>query len=356
MSAPGFDASAPPDGAAATRVPLYARMDVGEHVVSLAWSSDGNALAIAGADGGVFLLDAAAAVPIRRLGNHPDGALTVAFARDGAAVASGGQDGRLRVFQRNDDPAAERIVEMPEAWIGQVVFSADGRLLAVAAGRHVGLYDARSLALLHQYPPLPATVESLAFAPNGRQLAAASYGGVMLLTPFTPFGVRKLAWTGACLALAWRPDASVIAAGGQDASVQFWRLPKGTQAAMSGYATKVRELAWNSSGRWLATGGGRDVVLWDFKTGPEGRPPRSLSYHGERVVGLCWQRRGALLASVARDSSLLLWQPGRGDLPVSRYRLDFQPTTLAWSPDDRQLALGGDGGEITIIEPEQGKP
>lgn len=356
MSAPGFDAKPPPDAPGASRIPMHARMDVGEHVVALAWAPDGNALAIAGADGGVFLLDAAADVPIRRLGAHPGGALAVAFACDGSAVASGGQDGRLRVFQRNGDGPAERIVEMPEAWTGQVVFSADGRVLAVAAGRHVGIHDARTLALLHRFPPLPATVESLAFSPNGRQLAAATYGGVMLLTPFAPFGVRKLAWTGACLALAWRPNASVMAAGGQDASVQFWRLPKGTQAAMSGYATKVRELAWNSSGRWLATGGGSDVVLWDFKTGPEGRPPRNLSYHGKRVVGLCWQRRGALLASVARDSSLLLWQPGRGDLPVSRYQLVSQPTTIAWSPDDRLLAIGGDGGEITIIEPERGQP
>jgi len=203
------------------------------------------------------------------------------------------------------------------------------------------------------YPALPATVEALAFAPSSRQIAAATYGGVMLLTPFAPFGMRMLAWEGACLAIAWRPDASVIAAGGQDASVQFWRLPKGKRAEMSRFDTKVREVAWNGSGRWLATGGGSDIVLWDFKTGPEGSPSRLLSCHSERITALSWQRRGELLASTARDSKLLIWRPGRSHLPVSGYPLMSRPTTLAWSPDDRLLAIGGDGGELSIIQPGQ---
>lgn len=355
---PAFPAASPGAAEAArTSGPSQLRVDIGEHVVAIAWSPDGKALAAAGADGGVFLLDSSApaaadGLPLRRIGTHRDGALSVAFSPDGARVASGGQDGRLRVFARHgEEPAHE--IELPAAWVGQVAFSPDGRLLAVAAGRNVHLHDAGTLELRHAYAALPATVEALAFSPDGRQLAAASYGGVTLLTPHAPFGARKLAWTGACLALAWRPDASVIAAGGQDSSVQFWRLPKAKHAAMSGYATKVRELAWNGSGRWLATGGGSDVVLWDFRTGPEGRAPRTLGGHGERIVAFSWQRRGPLLASIARDSTLMLWHPGRGDAAIARYRLLSQPTVLAWSPDDGLLAIGGDGGELVVIEPER---
>lgn len=333
------------------RVPLHARMDIGEHVVAMAWSRDGGALALAGADGGVHLLDSAIGARTTRVGEHAAGALAVAFSRDGASVISGGQDGTLQVFARDGSQPPRRIV-MEQAWVGQVACSVDGTRVAASAGRHVSIHDPRTLEVVHRFAPLAATVEALAFAPNGRQLAAASYGGLQLLTPFAPFTTRKLAWTGACLSVAWRPDASVIAAGGQDASVQFWRLPKGQQAAMSGYATKVRETAWNVSGRWLATGGGSDVVLWDFKSGPEGRPPRTLRYHSERVVGVCWQRKGPMLASIARDGTLLLWQPGRSELPVARYQLASLPTAIAWSPDDSLLALGGEDGTLAIIQPQ----
>ncbi len=324
-------------------------LDVGEHVVALAWAPDGRALAVAGADGGITLIEPAADTLLRCLGRHCGGALTVAFSNDSTQIASGGQDGTLRIYSR--DPAAgERAVELPEQWTGQVVFSPDGQALAVAAGRRVVLYDSVTLAVRHQFAPLPSTIEALAFSPDGQQLAAASYGGLTLLSPQAPFATRLLPWRGSCLALAWRPNGKVIAAGGQDASVQFWRLPKARQAAMSGFATKVRELAWSRDGRWLASGGSSSVALWDFKNGPEGSLPYTLHYHREPIVGLAWQSHGKLLASVARDSLLLLWDPDDEDWPLDVYRLPSLPTTLAWSPDDKLLAIGGDGGEITFVQ------
>ena len=45
---------------------------------------------------------------------------------------------------------------------------------------------------------------------------------------------------------------------------------------MSGYSTKVRELSWHANSRFLATGGGPAVVVWDFSgKGPAGSKPVS---------------------------------------------------------------------------------
>ncbi len=329
--------------------PAHTRLSVDEHVVALVWSPQGDALAAAGADGGVYLFDADPRPRLRRICEHARGALNVHFIRGGRHLVSGGQDGEVQVHDCASGALSYKLA-VPGQWVEHFTSSADGRLLALAAGRQVRVYEADTLSLVHAFKPLPATVAGLAFAPRGILLAAASYGGVQLLTPSMPYGVRTLAWTGACVSLAWRPDASVIVAGGQDASVQFWRLPKGKHAAMSGYATKVRELAWNGSGRWLASGGGSSVVLWDFKPGPEGHPPRILHSHADCIVGLRWQRRGPLLASVSRDGALLLWRPGRSEFPLESYKLAFVPTTLAWSPDDRLLAIGGDGGQLVVID------
>lgn len=72
--------------------------------------------------------------------------------------------------------------------------------------------------------------------------------------------------------------------------------------------------------------------------------------HAERIVGLRWQRSGALPASVSRDGVPMLWRPGHDDVPLKGYRLAFLPTVLAWSPDDRLLAIGGNGGQIAVID------
>lgn len=327
----------------------HGRSGVEEHIVALAWSPQGDALAVAGADGGVYLLDAQPEPRLRRIGEHAGGALSVGFIRGGTHLVSGGQDDELQIHGRDADVPSRKLA-MHSNWVEHMSTSVDGELLAVSAGRHVQLYQADTLSLLHTFAPLPATVAGLAFAPRGRQLAAASYGGVQLLTALPPYRTRTLAWTGSCVAMAWRPDASIIAAGGQDASVQFWRLSNGQRAAMSGYPTKVRELAWDRTGRWLATGGGSSVALWDFKTGPEGHLPRMLHGHVDRIVGMRWQRRGPMLASVSRDGTLMLWRPGQGDMPLKAFGVAFMPTALAWAPNDRLLAIGGDGGQLAVID------
>lgn len=349
---------------------------LGEHVLALAWSPQGAALAAIGADGGVFLLDTlAAAANWRQIGRHAGGALSVAWSSDGAQLASCGQDGVVRMFDLAGSQTAA--LAQDERWVGQVCFSPDGRWLA-AAGRRVRLWQASTLTLMHEYPAGAATVEALCFSPDSSHLAAAGYGGVRLLTfeqdagkqiteakpkkqltrllqtsrqgvTHAPFSERLLAWSGACLAAAWRPKGDVIAVGGQDASLQFWRLPRGAQSCMSGLESKVRALAWNRSGRWLANTGGAVLTLWDFKNGPEGTGPLLLYGHLARVQAIAWQRSGDLLASIASDARLLLWDPLRTAEPLSDTELASMPTRLVWAPDDQRLALGAADGSVHLF-------
>ncbi len=323
-------------------------LNVDEHVVAIAWSAQSDAISVAGADGGIFLINAESLARVQRIGRHVGGALCVHFLRDGRLL-SGGQDGAVQIHDRsqNGPPAT---LPVPSKWVEHMSSSGDGKLLALSAGRRVHLYAVGSMDLVHEFAELPSAVSGRAFAPKGSLLAAACYGGVQLLALSAPYRTSALPWKGACVALAWRPDASVVAVGGQDASVQFWRLPKGGHAAMSGFATKVKDLAWNSSGRWLATGGSNSIALWDFKSGPEGKMPKTLDGHFDVICGLAWQRVGPMLASVSREGVLMFWQPERNVSPIKAYALKFLPTVLAWSPDDELLAIGGTGGEVVIID------
>ena len=123
----------------------------------------------------------------------------------------------------------------------------------------------------------------LAWRPGTNHLAVLAYGAA---TVYDPAGgiepVKTLAWKGSPLAMAWSPDGTILAHGNQDATVHFWDYHRSLDLQMSGYMTKVRELAWDSTSRYLATGGGPVVCLWDCKagpSGPEGTRPQMLEGH-----------------------------------------------------------------------------
>jgi WD40 repeat protein len=120
---------------------------------------------------------------------------------------------------------------------------------------------------------------------------------------------------------------------------------------MSGYATKVRELAWDATSRYLASGGGAIVTVWDVSgRGPAGTMPKQLEGHKDRVTALAFQHCGPLLGSGGADGRIFLWDLAKG----RRHRQELQARSaiaaLAWSPDDTAFAIGAADGSVCAWE------
>jgi WD40 repeat protein len=154
---------------------------------------------------------------------------------------------------------------------------------------------------------------------------------------------------GAIIALAWRRDRRVVAAGKQDASVQTWTFPAQSDLVMDGYSTKVRELTWDAGGRWLATGGSTVVTVWDWSAGtPEGSTPFSLDAHLDLVSALAFQYLGPYLASGGVDSRVYLWNIAQSEYPLAYSKLAAPISRVAWSPDDTLVAISADDGMVRV--------
>ncbi|MBK8023902.1 MAG: hypothetical protein IPK19_21320 [Chloroflexi bacterium] len=122
---------------------------------------------------------------------------------------------------------------------------------------------------------------------------------------------------------------------------------------MWGYPTKVRELAWDRWGKYLATGGGETVIVWKFGgKGPEGTKPIQLTAHQDLLTTLAFQQRGNALASGGQDGAVLVWLPGKRETPLGGMRGMGAISQAVWSPDDRCLALGDDQGSVIVTEIE----
>ncbi len=321
-------------------------VDIGDFPTALAWLPDGSQLAVGAASGEVSLL-AAAGGARRVIGRHENGVLAVAVRGDGARLASAGQDREIAQWRLPDGEPLHRSAPR-KAWVEHLAYQPGGRLLASSAGRAVELWSETG-ECLHRLEDHGGVVAAIAWD-GARRLGAAAFGGLWLhsIGP-GDYSTELLPWKGAPLTLAWSPNGKVIACGMQDASVHFWRRPGGHHSQMSGYATKVREASWSANSRWLATGGGQSVVLWDFGgKGPEGTRPVQLEGHTDRITALAFQREGGHLVSGGRDWRLSLWRPAGSTQALDAHLLGAPLCALAWSPDSRRLAAASDNGEIAL--------
>lgn len=322
------------------------------HVVGLAFSPDGERLAAASIEGPIALFDSGGGAEIHRLAGHGLGTSAISWGGDGSHLASAGQDGKARAW---DARAGVEVfaVEAGAAWAEHVAWSPAGAVLATAAGRKLRLWDGGG-GLLREYPDQPATISAIAWKPRSAELASVAYGRLAIWSPEAPGPIRSFDRKGSMLALAWSPDARFLATGDQDATVQFWDVRTGDDLLMWGYRTKVRELSWDATGRYLATGGGPDATVWDCSgEGPEGTEPAQLgaaSGGGGPVTALAFRPSGPILASAHDDGRLRIWriQGRRGDRLASA-DLGAEVSAIAWHPSGRTLAAATATGEITVL-------
>lgn len=325
-----------------------ASVQIDDYVVDFAWSADARQFAIAGGEGRVFLATLGdGKLSAAQVGEHMLGALSVAWPARGEGFVSSGQDGRVVQYSA----AGEVLRDWRPAKVASehLAFSPDGATLAIAAGKQLSLWSAGG-ELLHRYEPFDAGINALGWDKPGRDLCAAIHGAMIVLRPEN-HAQRSYKWNGTCLTVAFSPNGKVLATGMADGAVHFWYLSSGRDSQMSGYPGRVTLTRWDSAGRYLATGAGNEIVVWDFGgKGPEGSRPIQLSGHTDRVDCLAFQPTGGFLVSGGRDWRLSLWLPSKAKLALDAHLTDSEPSALRWSPDGRLVAVGERKGRVTVYE------
>ena len=321
--------------------------NVGDHVIALAWSPDGAALAAASVSGPIVLYDAATGGAKYSLPGHGFGTTSLSWQPGGSILASSGQDGKARLWDANTGQAIAAL-DAGTSWVERVVWNPSGTLMISTAGKKLRLWNDKG-EQVRAWADFASTVADVEWSAKGKEFAAAGYGGVTFYSPDANEPKTTFAWKGSVLAIAWSPDGLYVAGGAQDASVHFWIVKSGKDLEMTGYPQKVRELSWDSTGRFLATGGGNLITIWDCSgKGPAGSTPLSFQLHEEPVSVLAFQNRGPLLASACAGGRLALWYPGGSKKVLAQTKIDSGFSQALWSPNDGKLAGGGEDGWVGV--------
>jgi WD40 repeat protein len=323
---------------------------------SLAWSPSGDRLAAASVSGQVAIYDATEGKAIHVFEQaHADGCDAIAWRPDGKALASAGRDGTWKLW----DAAEGKTLAEHEAgamWAEHLAWSAKpigerGHLLALGAGNKVTLWNEQGVASGEPLK-LAKTITDVAWIMGGTTLAMATSTEIVVHDP-ADGEERVFKSRDPILSMAFSSSGKWLMSGNQDCSVHVWNTDSGAEMHMRGFAAKVRQLAWHRGNRWLATGGGESIAVWDCSgKGPEGRTPLVLEWHPDLVTALHYQPEGDWLASGARDGSIAVWSPTQRQNQISRAKIMSGVTRVAWSPDGKLLAVAGEAGEVQVLAVE----
>lgn len=319
-----------------------------DYVTDLTWSPDGKRLARSDAAGNVSVIDPSTGETVKEWHAHELGALKSKWSRSGQHLASCGQDGTVKIC----NGATLELVAVcrhGSGWVEHLAWHQKQELFLSASGKELKLWHADG-SLIQEFEKHKNTIADLSWNPAAPDLfATSSYGGVRLWNIRTSAPKRHLEWKGSLLNMAYCPTGKVLAAGCQDGAAHIWLLPSAQDLSMNGYPTKVRELSWDASSRYLATGGGFEVIVWDFSgKGPEGSEPIVFPGHDNFISSLSFAPQGLKLASGGLEGKVFLWDIGDKRTVLLNSDGDSDVSCLAWSPEGTLVAAGFASG-LTVV-------
>jgi WD40 repeat protein len=291
------------------------------------------------------LLFVAPDVAEQRVTVHGGGILSAVS--DGERILTSGDDGK--VVATNAKGGSETLVtDEKHRWIDRVALGHDGAI-AWSAGKQIFMRGAKGET---KSLDLPSSAGGLAFSPKGLRVAAAHYGGVTLWFPNAQAKPETFDWKGSHLDVTFSPDGRFLVTAMQEPMLHGWRLADAKDMRMSGYSAKVRSCAWTPGGKWLATSGSEQLILWPFnsKDGPMGKQPRMLAPYNKRAVAVASHPKEEIVATGFEDGLVMLARIDDGAEILAKKPGSAPVSALAWNTDGSKLAFGTEDGEAGVID------
>ncbi|PIG90508.1 WD40 repeat domain-containing protein [Gloeocapsopsis sp. IPPAS B-1203] len=341
---------------------LYFSEMLEDYVTAIAWSPQGNILAVCSAAGEVMLWQHSPEsqeewqrLPLQT--SHHQSVDCLAFSSDGHFLAAGGQAG-VRVWQLHQDAEVNQWqllnIAHPSTWVDRLAWNPLCNQLALSLGRNVLVWDATAPEATITLNFDASSVLGLDWSFDGQYLAIAGYQGVKIWEsqdwnedPYI-FDLPT-----ATLAVAWSGDAKFFAIGNMDRTIAVFEWNNPNPWVMRGFPGKIRQITWSNAisqqnTPLFAAASVEGIVVWSKH--PDdlvGWESRVLQHHVGVIQAIAFQPQSLLLASAAEDGLVCLWHKAKHLAQT----LEGAPqgfSCLAWHPQGQQLAAGGKNGELRV--------
>ncbi|MYG00272.1 sigma-70 family RNA polymerase sigma factor [Candidatus Poribacteria bacterium] len=258
------------------------------------------------------------------LGEDNEHVLALAFSSDGTRLASGSKDTNVHIWDTHNN-VEPIILRKHTGWVNAVTFSPDNKIVASGStDKKVLLWNATTGELLAMLTGHVNGISALTFSPDGTTLASASTDGTVLFW-HTKTGdqlpKRITGHTEWIKAIAFLKDNHTIVSIAYNGIISTWDLNSSqkTRSQNTGHQDFLSSIAFSPDGTKFASFGATGKIL--FEAGVGMSTSQLLSGGSLRLTDV---HTGRELDSLSESNN-----------PIE--------SNLTISPDGKMVAYGGDG-------------
>ncbi len=290
------------------------------------------------------------------------GILSVAFSPDGERLAIADSNGEIRIWDLVTGQSM-LVIKAHDAWVWSIAFSPDGCLLASASDDNtVKIWNPKTGQEIHTITAHTYSVLSVAFTPDGRYLASSSDDRTIRLWQIGETICEYQTWhnTHDCRvwALTFSLDGKTLASSSEDSTVKLWQVETGDcLQTLAGHTHWIRGIAFHPTENIIASGShDSKIKLWDIETGI---CLKTLTAHQDAVTAVVFSPDGQHLVSSSHDRTARVWQVSSGNCVQVLQEHTNRLWSIAFaphcSPRQQQVVSGGDDHAAKLWDLKTGR-
>lgn len=284
---------------------------------------------------------------LKNLPGHTSRIYDLAFSPDGKLLASASGDSTVRIWNIPEGNL-NKVIQGHTSHVFSVDFRSDSQRIVTAGGdRTARVWQVNSGAEVAVFKGHTEEVLGAAFSPDGSRVASVGDDGTVRIWQAASGNETQLIQHGAdgVFAVDFHPNGRLIAVGAANGELGIWNASNGNRTLrLTGHRRAVQKVGFNREGnRLVSSSADNTVKIWNAGNGSLIQSIQDGPVHASAISS-----DGFFVVS-GSDGRAVIWKAGNGNkiMPLD-HASGSAVRAVAFSPDGRLVAIGGDDGVVRI--------